>query len=246
MTRVLVAVTASIAVEANGRPERATLNGSYLRAVEAAGAAPVMVAPQFGLETIESLMAGVAGLVLTGGGDVSPELYGEGPHTAASGISRERDAMELEALRVALDRQMPVLAICRGMQVLNVAMGGSLYQDLPTQCPSAVNHAQTSDGVTARGATTHDVSVEEGSRLAGVLGGTLLGTNSMHHQAVRQPGDGVVVAAWARDGVVEGLEMPGERWVMGVQWHPEELVATQEHARRLFAAFVAACGGGDR
>lgn len=242
VTRVLVAVSASIAPEANGRPERTTLNASYLRALERVGAAPVMVAPQFGVETIESLMAGVAGLVLTGGGDVSPALYGEEPHEAAAGISRERDGMELEALRVALERRIPVLAICRGMQILNVAMGGSLYQDLPTQCGSGINHAQTSDGETPRSAVTHDVTLAEGSRLAGVFGGTLLGVNSMHHQGLKRLGDGVVATAWAPDGVIEGVEMPGERWVLGVQWHPEELVDAQEHARRLFAGFIAACG----
>lgn len=241
MTRPLIAVTSSITPESGGRPERATLNASYLRAIDRAGGLPLLIAPQFGVHTIEALMATARGLVLTGGGDVSPELYGEKPHPASAGVSRERDAMELEALRVALERGLPVLAICRGMQVLNVAMGGSLYQDLPTQCPSPINHAQTNDGTTPRDAVTHDATLAEGSRLSTVLGGTVVGVNSMHHQGIREPGDGIVVTAITSDGVIEGVEMPGERWVLGVQWHPEELVDSQEHARRLFDTFMAVC-----
>ncbi len=238
--RPLIAVTTSLTPELDGRPERATLNAAYLRAVQAAGAAPVLLTPQMDQQSIVGLLGAVSGLVLTGGGDVYPALYGEEPHEKTGGVSVPRDRMEIEALGLALERNLPVLAICRGMQILNVALGGSLIQDLPDQRPSDINHAQTAGGAHPRDAVTHGVSVEEGSCLAGVLGGCDLSVNSMHHQALSQLGDGVRAAAWATDGVVEGIEMPEERWVLGVQWHPEELFGAHEHARRLFEAFVAA------
>jgi putative glutamine amidotransferase len=239
--RPCVAVTTSISPSADGRPERATLNSAYLNALQDAGAVPVLITPQFDEATIRALMASVSGLVLTGGGDIYPALYDEAPHEKTAGVAVSRDRMEIEALRIALDANMPVLAICRGMQLLNVALGGSLYQDLPSQCPSDVNHSQTDNGANARGDTTHAVRVEPTSCLASVLAATELATNSMHHQALKALGDGVRAVAWAPDGVIEGVEMPAERWVLGVQWHPEELYRAHHHARRLFEAFVSAC-----
>jgi putative glutamine amidotransferase len=233
----------SITPAANGRPERTTLNSAYLRAVEGAGGVPVMIAPGFDDGTIRELMANSSGLVLTGGGDVDPALYGEAPNgTQMDSVSPERDTMEVAALRIALERGLPVLAVCRGMQVLNVGLGGSLYQDLPSQWASDIIHTQTAGGEHARDEATHRVRVEAGTCLASILGGTDVRVNSMHHQALRALGRGVTAAAWAPDGVIEGVEMPGEHWVLGVQWHPEELIAGHEHARRLFAGFVAACG----
>ena len=232
-----------MAPAANGRPERATLNSAYLRAVEGAGGVPVMIVPGFDDETIRALMATVSGLVLTGGGDVDPALYGEAPNgTQMDSVSAERDSTEVAALGTAIERGLPVLAICRGMQVLNVALGGSLYQDVPSQCPSDINHAQTTGGQHARDELTHGVGVEAGSCLASILGARSLRVNSMHHQALRKLGRGLRAVAWAPDGIIEGVEMPDERWVLGVQWHPEELAAEQAHAQRLFAGFVAACG----
>jgi len=240
----LIAVTTSISLASDGRPDRATLNGAYLRAVQSAGGAPIMLATQFEQASVVALMAAAQGLVLTGGGDVLPALYEQETHPSTSGISVDRDRMEIEALGIALERGLPVLAICRGMQVLNVAMGGSLLQDLPSLRPSDLNHAQTSGGAYARDAVTHAVRVEAASCLATVLGAAELRTNSMHHQALDRPGKGVVPVAWASDGVIEGVEMPGEHWVFGVQWHPEELFEQHDHARQLFAAFIAACGAG--
>jgi putative glutamine amidotransferase len=144
--------------------------------------------------------------------------------------------MEFAALEMALDRDLPVLAICRGMQVLNVAPGGSLWQDLPSHRESRVEHRQEA----GREVATHDVRVEAGSRLADVLGETSVATNSMHHQGIRVLGDGLRAVGWAEDGLVEGVEMAGRGFVLGVQWHPEELTGNYEHARRLFGAFVEA------
>jgi putative glutamine amidotransferase len=240
--RPLVAVTTSITPATDGRPERANLNSTYLNAIQAAGGVPILVTPQFNEPTVAEVMHQVSGLVLTGGGDVYPALYGEAPHENTVGVSIPRDRTEIEALRFALERRLPVLAICRGMQLLNVALGGSLYQDLPSQCPSDISHSQTGSGAHTRDETTHAVRVETASCLAAVFGASELATNSMHHQALKALGEGIRAVAWAPDGVVEGVEMPAERWVLGVQWHPEELFAAHHHARRLFEAFVAACG----
>lgn len=231
-----VAVTASLLPEANGRPERLSLNMAYVSSLEQAGMAPVVLVPAMTPATLRTLIAMSAGLVLTGGGDLDPAAYGEAPAGAQmDSVSPERDVMEIQALEDADRRGIPVLAICRGMQVLNVHRGGSLHQDIP-------NHAQTNGGVTPRDALTHEVRINPKSRLAGILGATVVPTNSMHHQAINRLGNGLEAVAWsAGDDVVEGVEDPGERFVVGVQWHPEELAGKVDHAARLFAAFAAAC-----
>jgi len=240
----LIAVTTSISPGNEGRPDRAALNGAYLRAVERAGGAPLMLAPQFDQRSITALMGASSGLVLTGGGDIFPGLYGQKQGPATSGVSVDRDRVEIEALGLALERGVPVLAICRGMQLLNVAMGGTLIQDLPSLRPSPINHAQTDGGEAERSTPTHDVRTDPSSRLAAILGGVTIRTNSMHHQALDTLGSGLVAVAWSDDGIVEGVEMPGEHWVFGVQWHPEELAGTEAHAERLFDAFLKACTAG--
>lgn len=239
----LVAVTmGSSPGDGRSRPPRATLNEGYLRAIEAAGAAPVLLAPGMDHETIESLMASVSGLVLTGGVDIDPARYGEAAHPETAGVSQERDGMEDVATLWALERDLPILAICRGLQFLNVALGGSLHQHLPDLAEVArggINHAQTDAGF-ARYEATHNVEMKPGSCLAALLGADRTKVNSMHHQAINQLGDGLVATAWADDGCIEGAELPGRRFVLGVQWHPEEMASQNEPSRRLFAGFVAA------
>lgn len=236
----LIVVTTSSMPEGDGRPGRATLNRAYLRALEQAGAAPLLLAPESTQATIGALMSLAQGLVLTGGGDVFPGLYGEEPHPATAGVSAGRDRTEVEALGIALERGIPVLAICRGMQVLNVALGGTLCQDLPSLWAGALNHAQTNGGAHRRDEVTHDVVLQPGSCLAGLFGAGELQVNSMHHQALARMADGLTPVGWTSDGVVEAAEMPGEHWVFAVQWHPEELYEGHEHARRLFSSFIAA------
>lgn len=224
-----IAVSMSSIPGSGTRPERATLNAAYLRALEAAGGVPLLVAPQASRATVEAIVAAASGLILTGGADIDPARYGQQPHPTVSGTSPERDATEALLVRLAFERGLPVLAICRGMQLLNVALGGTLVQDIPSQVPNALAHAQEAP----RGTATHDVRVEPSSALAKVLGCERARVNSMHHQAVDQLGEGLVPVAWAPDGVVEGLELPG-RPVLGVQWHPEDLHATEPHAAALF------------
>ena len=224
-----------------GRPARATLNAVYLRAIENAGAAPVLLAPGMDQETIEALMSRVSGLVLTGGGDIDPARYGEAAHEKTVGVSVERDDMEDMATLWALERDMPILAICRGLQFLNVALGGSLHQHLPDVVGDHIKHAQTEHGF-ARDEPTHGVRMEPGSCLSALLGADRTRVNSMHHQAINRLGSGLVATAWADDGCIEGAELQGRRFVAGVQWHPEEMALQDEPPRRLFAGFVAAAG----
>lgn len=229
----LIAVTGSLL------KEKVAVNVAYLRAIVGAGGVPVVVSPGLTRDEARWLVEHCDGLLLTGGGDVSPDRYGERPHPDITGVSSERDELEFAALDLALGRGAPVLAICRGMQVLNVAMGGSLWQHLLGERPSDIVHRQDA----ARDVTTHQVSVQAGSQLPHILGETDIMTNSMHHQGLKALGNGVRAVAWADDGLIEGVEMPERSFVIGVQWHPEELVADYGHARRLFEAFIAASRG---
>jgi putative glutamine amidotransferase len=234
----LIGVTTSITVGKS--PERAYVNSTYLRAVQQAGGVPVALPPQLEPEALGRLAEALHGLLLTGGGDLDPGLFGEAPHPTLYDVAPSRDALEIAAIRAAMGRRRPVLAICRGIQTLNVALGGSLYQDVGTDLGTQIQHSQPEP----RDQPTHVVKMEPGSRLADILGTEELEVNSMHHQAVKRLGAGLRPVAWAPDQIIEGVE--GEdrsRFVVGVQWHPEELVGRSEAARRLFAALVTAARG---
>ncbi len=213
------------------------LGRTYPAALERAGAVPVIV-PPMRPERIDALLAGLSGLVLTGGPDLHPRAYGAAPHPALGPTVEEIDVFELALIRAADRRRLPVLAICRGMQALNVARGGTLVQDLPSELSGEVAHRQTEPGWVA----THPVRLAPGSRLAGLLGAAEAQVNSFHHQAVRDLGAGLHAVGWAPDGVVEAVEGDGDRFVVGVQWHAESLVEAPEQ-RRMLEAFVAAAAG---
>jgi putative glutamine amidotransferase len=233
--RPLVGVSTSISV--NAHPERAYVNSAYLRAVQQAGGVPVLLPPPLDAEARMALCARLHALVLTGGGDIDPARFDETPHSTVYDVSAARDQLELDLVHDALGRRVPLLAICRGIQVLNVALGGTLYQDIPSEVGGGIVHSQTEP----RHVTTHHVSVGEGTRLASVLGAREIEVNSFHHQAVKDLGQGLKPVAWSPDGIVEGLEMPdAEGLVLAVQWHPEDLVDHDAGARALFAAVVAA------
>lgn len=213
-------------------------NVAYVRALDGAGLVPIILPPLDAAHAARVLDA-VSGLVLTGGEDVAPHRFGEPPHPALGTVNETRDGWEIALIAEARERQIPTLAICRGIQVLNVALGGTLIQDIPSQCPGALPHASAQD----RGARVHEVTVEAHSRLANVLGAKELTVNSAHHQSVGRPAAGLRVSARAPDGIVEGAEWERDDWwALGVQWHPEELVQTPESwDRGLFAAFAARC-----
>jgi putative glutamine amidotransferase len=233
---LLVGVTATIEVM-DGRP-RVRLNAAYTRALESAGLVPVVIPPLASPEAAAPLLRALHGLVLTGGEDVGPARYGASPHPELGPVQAGRDATELALAAAARDAGLPTLAICRGIQLLNVALGGTLVQHLPEEWPGAGPHDQ--DG--ARAARTHAVAVAPGSRLADALGAERLAVNSMHHQAVRALAPALIATAHAPDGVVEGAESADRGWwAVAVQWHPEELTETPEPwDRALFAAFARA------
>jgi putative glutamine amidotransferase len=218
--------------------ERATWSGwtepaaftplAYVRAVEHAGGRPLLVPPND--EAIEETLDAVHGLIFSGGGDLDPETYGADAHPETNQVNRERDHAELALLEAALARDMPVLAVCRGSQVLNVARGGDLVQHLPEQVGHD-RHRHT-DPVMA----DHEVTVKDESRLGSILGDRAP-VKSSHHQGFGRLGAGLQEAAWAEDGTVEALEDPTRRFAVGVLWHPEE---GEDFA--LFEALVAQAG----
>jgi putative glutamine amidotransferase len=230
-----VAVAPSLDAHANG--ERYRINAAYVHALEDAGLAPLVIPPLGASGMAEHLLAVVDGLVLTGGMDVDPALYGESRHVATGMPTPARDEWEMTLSTVARSRGLPTLAICRGMQVLNVALGGALLQDIATQRPGSLQHNHES-----RTARVHEIEVDRESRLANLLGTTQLAVNSMHHQAINQPSHQLEVTAMASDGIIEACEWPGDDWWMiAVQWHPEELFEDEQPwDRNLFHGFAAA------
>jgi putative glutamine amidotransferase len=214
----------------------------YLEAVAAAGGVPLLTLPEDGLRDLRT----ADGVVLAGGRDVHPARYGQeiDPRVAAMLEPDEaRDQFELDAIALALDRGLPVLGICRGIQVLNVALGGTVLQDVSLAGIELSAHQQRRRSPEPpEWEAAHDVRLEPGSRLAGILGVAVAPVNSFHHQAVDRPAEPLRVTARAPDGIVEGVEAPDRSFLIGVQWHPERMVAHHPAQRALFAAFVTAAG----
>jgi putative glutamine amidotransferase len=183
-----------------------------------------------------SALDGCDGLLLTGGEDVHPSWYGAAPSPLLIPPSRERDLFELALFAVARQRQLPILGICRGIQLINVALGGTLFQDLPSEHPGTVDHSP----VGGRDSRSHPVRFQPGSRVAGALQTTSVTVNSVHHQAIKDLAPGLVASGWTGDGLIEAVESsPGASWILAVQWHPEEMHADRlapEHG--LFSALV--------
>jgi putative glutamine amidotransferase len=192
-------------------------------------------------ESPRRLLGEIQGLLLTGGGDVDPVLYGEDRHPSVEDAEPGRDEFEIDLARRAMEANLPVLAICRGAQVLNVAAGGTLVQDIPSAVASELPHSVPQP----RDAIAHGIGVTAGSKLASALGPSVqAGTcrvNSRHHQSVGRIGEGLVASAFAPDGVIEAIEKPGAAFCVGVQWHPENFWRTREFSS-LFEAFVAEAG----
>ncbi len=217
---------------------RSGVNANYVRSVLVAGGLPVIIVPDLSPDEAVDLFGNCDGLLLTGGEDVGPNHYGAAPHPKLGGVDPRRDANELALVAEARARDLPILGICRGIQLCNVALGGTLFQDLPSQRPGAIDH----DPPVQRYVRSHAITITEHSKLALVLGTTELAANSFHHQAIDRLGKGLVVTATADDGVIEGIESadPNE-WIVAVQWHPEELAHEPDAADlRLFAALISA------
>lgn len=210
----------------------------YLAAIARAGAIPVVVAAPQAKSGLHHLIDRLNGLVLSGGNfDIHPRHYGEKAIKELGEIKRERTQFELGITTAALGRNLPILGICGGAQAINVALGGSLYQDITRQIPRAGAHEAGARPAAIR----HSIRIEAGTRLFKILGRQKLSVNSTHHQSVKEPGRSLVINAVAADGVIEGIESIKHEFVLGVQWHPEVLAPRREIHRRLFSSFVAFC-----
>lgn len=209
----------------------------YLESVRRSGGEPFEL--DAARDKASAVVARASGLMLTGGGDVDPGLYGEAPHPTYQPSEEGRDAYEIGLIKAALDAGLPIFAICRGMQILNVALGGTLVQDIPSMVNGAAHHSVPDP----RYHIAHEVWVARGSRLAAVMGDKLEGetcqVNSRHHQAVKTVAPGWDVSGTAPDGVIEAIEQPGQAFRLAVQWHPENFWRTGEF-RPLFEGFIEA------
>lgn len=231
---LLVAISATSS-EWNGS-ERVRLSTNYVRSIEGAGLVPFVVPPLTAPAGAFALLEHAGGLLLSGGEDVDPARYGAAAHPSTGLPNRPRDITELALLAAAKTLKLPVLAICRGVQLLNVAMGGTLIQDLPSERPSTINHDESSE----RTERSHAVRFMKGSLVAAATGTHEMMVNSYHHQAADRIAQGLRVTATAPDGVIEGLECEdADWWVLAVQWHPEDLTLdAQSWDRGIFRAFA--------
>jgi putative glutamine amidotransferase len=215
---------------------RTGVNGAYVRSTLNAGGLPLILTPLIGAAAAPRALDACDALVLTGGEDLDPATYGEGRSPFLGAVDPDRDAFELAIFREALDRGMPVLAICRGLQLVNVAMGGTLWQDLTSQKPGVVVH----DPDTSRDTRSHRIDLVPGTRTAEALGVTSLTANSIHHQGIKVLGSGLMASGTSEDGLIEAVELESRRsWLVGVQWHPEEF--HREHAapdKALFRSLI--------
>jgi putative glutamine amidotransferase len=220
--------------------QRTGANAAYLTSVVASGGVPLLLSPLIGAAMAARALDAADGLLLTGGEDMDPEWYGARPSPLTHPPSRDRDLFELALFAAARQRAIPILGICRGIQVINVAMGGTLYQDLPSERPGAVDH----NPPTARTDRSHQVRILAGSRVASALGRDRIAVNSFHHQAVRDLAPGLLATGWTEDGLIEAVETAeGEPWLLAVQWHPEEMHAEARAPERgLFRALVEHAG----
>jgi putative glutamine amidotransferase len=235
-----VALTTTLNPEGGGyRKPQVAIYANYLAVLDRIGLTPVLVSPAHAVDDVASLVRLGAGLVLSGGEDVEPSRYGEEPSPALGETNPARDEMEWRALEAALERDMPVLGICRGMQLLNVYFGGTLYQDLPSELGADIQHRQAAPW----GEHHHEVQCSVETRLHEILGECVpLRINSFHHQAVKELAPNVRCTAQAEDGMVEGIEADDYTWVVGVQWHPERHEAQAPNSDpniRILEAFAA-------
>ena len=239
MSTPLIGISTGRITDPNIQRDQVAAPSSYLRAVIAAGGVPLLIPPRLTREQLGKTLARLDGLVLIGGGDLDPALFNGKPHPRVYDIDPERDFLDLTLARLAAESGLPFLGICRGIQVVNVALGGTLYTDIGDHLSGALRHDWYPN--IPRGHLAHSVRVAAGSRLGGILGGTDFGVNSLHHQGVERTAPGLRATAWAPDGLVEAVELERHPFGLAVQWHPEWL---QEHApqRALFSALVAAAG----
>jgi putative glutamine amidotransferase len=217
---------------------RYALSSNYSEAIEAAGGVPLIIPPQHG--NIEEILSTVDGLLLSGGGDLNPQRYGDNSvHETTYGIHELRDELEIELTKGAIARDLPVFCICRGIQVLNVALGGTLYQDIADQYSDQIQHRQHENGIQAS-EPSHEVTAVRDSLLGDVYGAESIQTNSFHHQGLKEVSPELRTVGTAPDGVVEAVERPASTWMLGVQWHPEMMFKAHGEHLKPFVGLVKA------
>ncbi len=241
MRKPLIGLTCDTFSTKNGRSVYG-IRPSYTHAVEAAGGLPLLIVPDLSAESLRIIYDQLDGVLLTGGGDVVPTLYGAPDDMPLRGLDANRDHSEISMTRWAIEDDKPLLGICRGIQVINVALGGTLYRDVASEYGQTVDHDRSRPKPGEMNG--HTVVVEGDSRLAALLGETTPAVNSFHHQAIRALGDSLRPVATSPDGLIEGIERADLRFFVAVQWHPEELYDDSEPMRRLFAGFVAQAANG--
>jgi putative glutamine amidotransferase len=228
---------------------RFTIGRNYVRSIIEAGGVPVLAPVTVDAESLRSLYDSADGVLLTGGADLDPSVFGEALHPLTKGVDPDREAAETLLARWAVADDRPMLCICRGVQQLNVVLGGSLIQDIPSQHKTDLEHSAGKLSP-ARDYVAHSICVEPRSQLGRALGlgeaGGEVGVNSFHHQALKRVADGLQVTSRAPDGIVESVEMPDRRFVVGVQWHPEEMSAGRADMLNLFVSFVTAAAAQGR
>lgn len=237
MKKPLIGLTPSHNTDNNDIQMRPT----YLKALTAAGAIPVVLPLTSSMDDLRQLAGIMDGFLFTGGPDVHPFLFGEETQAHCGSVSPERDQMELALLPIVMEMRKPILGICRGVQLLNIGLGGTIWQDIPSQVTSDFPLAHTQPF--AFSLPSHSVTVTPGSRLAEIAGTETLSVNSMHHQAVKDVAPGLTAIAFSSDHLVEAVEMTDYPFFIGVQWHPEYLWEKDDAALKLFQAFVNASGG---
>lgn len=215
------------------------LADDYIKAIERAGGTPLILPITKDIDSLSRALDMLDGILFSGGSDIDPRYYHEWPGQGLGTIDPERDRHEFAlANKVLREMDIPVLGICRGCQLLNVATGGSLYQDLQLDRPEGLFHTHK---IAPKYYPVHPVSMQPGSKLHSIFGTESIGVNSFNHQAIKQVGEGFQVTMTAPDGLVEGIELEGERFVVAVQWHPEMMIDHDPHYLALFEAFVEAC-----
>lgn len=216
--------------------ENYRLRPGYMDAVACAGGIPVMLHPSEDEAVLDQLIESCDGFIFSGGQDIEPALYGEEKLNSCEECMPERDSYEMKFLKLVLDCNKPVLGICRGIQVFNVLLGGSLYQDVPSQLGTAVKHRAEVVGEAAM----HTITVCGNTPLAKLTGDSVINVNSFHHQAIKMPAPGLEIMAKAEDGVVEAVYLPEKSFAVAVQWHPELMYKSDKNALALFEALVEA------
>lgn len=217
-----------------------SVSHNYVTSVILGGGIPVLIPILNSANDLEAYMDFIDGILLTGGEDVSPLEYGENPTNQISLVCKDRDVHEIRLFKMAWEKRIPVLGICRGLQLINVARGGSLFQDIGTQVPGSLGHDPENNPVDE---LYHNIKLEKDSRLHNIFKTSELEVNSFHHQAVKLIGEGLKAVAHSDEGIVEGIEtIDDSRFVIGVQWHPEDLTIRYPKFVKLFSEFIDECG----